>query len=661
MSGTRSKGLYWVVGTLAVALLPQLAAMPWPLALACLLPLAWRAAAEWRRWKAPKTWVRVTLTLGGLLLLLATYGSLLGRRTAVSLLALMLSLKLLETFRVRDARIVASLSLFLCATQFLFSQDIPMIFYTAATTVGSLVALALLHRREAFHPVGEAPETGPSLFAELGFTLRLLALALPAALVFFLLFPRWSSPLWGVPEEALDARSGLSNSMTPGSIQGLFMDDSPAFRADFEGSAPPRQLMYWRGPVFWDFDGREWTSSYYARGLEATSRPAAGTAPWRYRVQLEPHEQHWLFALDYPALIPDGARLTMDHQLYNRKSVTDLKSYAMASDPRFVDSPVLRSVFRRAGLELPADFNPRTREMMQQWRRETPDDRRLIDRVLAHFNQQAFHYTLNPPLLSRHTVDEFLFETRSGFCEHYASAFTIMMRMAGIPSRVVTGYQGGWFNPVGDYVLVRQSDAHAWSEVWLPGDGWTRVDPTAAVAPERIASGALDALDSRRYLFDFEWVRSARNGFDLLQRRWNDWVIAFNADRQSRLLNPFGWERIDQTALVLLMLVAAAIVSGLTLPALLRMRHGRKADPAARAWRRFRDRLRKAGVETFDGQAPMELAAAAGSRMGDGAAEAQHIAGLYTRLRYSATPPAVGEFIRAARAFRVPRASRRRT
>ena len=188
---------------------------------------------------------------------------------------------------------------------------------------------------------------------------------------------------------------------------------------------------------------------------------------------------------------------------------------------------------------------------MSDWRKEATSDSEIIQRALQHFNQQQFHYTLNPPLLSRHTVDEFLFDTQEGFCEHYASAFTVMMRMAGIPARVVTGYQGGFYNTIGSYVLVRQSDAHAWSEVWVRGSGWTRIDPTAAVAPERVEQGAVDSLDQRRYLLDFEWLRNARNTFDLFQRGWNNWVVTFGADRQSRLFSIFGWEYLGPAKLVI--------------------------------------------------------------------------------------------------------------
>ncbi len=314
-------GILWVIATLFISMFPQLTSMPPHLIPITLLPILWRLLAEFKNWKPMSMWLRVVATIFAVAALVSTYGGLMGRRAAVSMLVLMLSLKLLETFRTRDARIVASLSLFLCGTQFLFSQGIPMIVYIIACMLSSLVALMYLQRREAYENVAEVPETGRSMFSEMGFGLRLLLLALPIGLAMFMFFPRWSSPLWGVPEGALDARSGLSDSMSPGSIQNLFMDDSPAFRATFEGPMPNHSNLYWRGPVFWDFDGSSWQSSYLSRVLAADDKPDPLTAPFRYRVQMEPTEQHWLFALDYPALVPRGTSLSMDYQLRSKRPI----------------------------------------------------------------------------------------------------------------------------------------------------------------------------------------------------------------------------------------------------------------------------------------------------------------------------------------------------
>jgi len=477
-------------------------------------------------------------------------------------------------------------------------------------------------------------------------------MAVPVALALFVLFPRWGSPLWGVPESSLDAKSGLSESMSPGSIQDLFMDDSPAFRVDFQDKIPPRNEMYWRGPVFWEFDGKEWRGTYYSRNIPAKEKPANEEDAWHYTVQMEPTEQRWIFALDYPVTVPSGVTLTMDYQLYSKRSITKLKNYDMVSNPDFVDSPKLGIIHRTTALKLPAGFNPQTLRLVNRWRQETPSDVDFINRVLAHFNQQEFYYTLNPPLLSRHTVDEFMFETRRGFCEHYASSFTVIMRMAGIPARVVTGYQGGWYNNISNYLLVRQSDAHAWSEVWLPEQGWIRVDPTAAVAPDRVERGAMEALGERRYMFDYQWLRSAKNGFDLLQRGWNDWVIAFDLARQMKMFNPFGIDNLESSHLVAMMVVVIGIIALLMLPAILRLRLSTGIDPAGRQWLLFRKKLDKAGVTSSAAMTPRELRLLATGQLQGEAAEISRISGLYRDIRYAPDGPQVSELETAVKQFR---------
>jgi len=630
--------ILWVITALTISMLPQLLSMPASLVPISLLPIIWRLLAEFRNWKPMPMLLRVIATAIAVAALVVTHGGLMGRRAAVSMLVLMLSLKLLETFRTRDARIVASLSLFLCGTQFLFSQGIPMIGYIIACLLSTLIALMYLQRQEAYENIRQAPETGRSLFTELGFGIRLMLLALPVGLAVFLLFPRWGSPLWGVPEDALDARSGLSDSMTPGSIQSLFMDDSPAFRVEFEAGTPGPSERYWRGPVFWNFDGQTWKSGFFGRNVLAEVKPEPATAPLRYEIQMEPTEQRWLFALDYPALVPRGTRLTVDYQLITRRPITQLRSFVLASDPDFIDSPELKKTMRWVALELPDGFNPRTAEMMAAWRQEAGSDTEIIRRTLDYFNQQEFHYTLNPPLLSEHTVDEFLFVTQRGFCEHYASAFTIMMRMAGIPARVVTGYQGGYFNDFGSYMLVRQSDAHAWSEVWVKGSGWTRIDPTAAIAPQRVEQGSMNSLPGRRHLFDFQWLRNSRNTFDLIQRTWNNWVVAFGAESQSRLFTVFGWGIFDTAKLVIAMVAAILVLAAvifLLAPMLLKFRSSRKQDPLLQLWQGFIKKLVKAGVVYHPSMGPMELATVATGQMSNTDDGIRRIAGLYTLCRYS--------------------------
>ncbi len=339
---------------------------------------------------------------------------------------------------------------------------------------------------------------------------------MPLALCVFFFFPRLGGPMWGAPTDSM-ARTGLSDRMAPGSVQQLLIDDSPAFRVAFHGIAPPRQNLYWRGPVLSFFDGTTWSRPEYrsARGGTNDLRPSGGTIS--YQVTLEPSDQRWLLALDVPLTTPDKSVRGADMSLVRQTPVDSLTQYEVTSSTRYTLDADLGERARSRMLELPQNVNPRALALAAEWRKQSSDDNGVIRAALDLFHQKFF-YTLNAPELTpRDTVDDFLFETQRGFCEHYASAFTFLMRAAGIPARVVTGYQGGYYNDVGDYWVVRQSDAHAWSEVWLEGRGWVRVDPTAAVSPQRVDLGARAAAGASAPWYQADWLQSMRNEFDLRQ------------------------------------------------------------------------------------------------------------------------------------------------
>lgn len=652
MNGLGRKTTLWVIATLALAMAPQAVSMPLPVLIMALFPLLWRTGSELRDWKPLSPLLRHGATAVGLVALFLSYGDLSGRRAAVSLLAVMLSLKLIECYRIRDARLVVCFSLFLCATQFLFAQGILMPVYAAATVVLAVVALTQLQRAEAWAAAGAPPRVKASLLSELSFSFRLLALAIPVGLAFFILFPRLASPLWGIPESTLDSKSGLSDSMSPGSIQSLFMDDSPAFRVEFSGEVPNAEQLYWRGPVLWRFDGRTWKGGFYGTNIDARAVPQAGQRNWVYTVQLEPNERNWLFALDYPASVPPDVRLTMDFQLIRRKPVIQLIQYGITSNPDFVDTPKLSEPLQFRALDLPENSSPRTRRLVEQWRRETPEDAAFVRRVLEYFNQEPFHYSLEAPLLGNQPVDEFLFETRTGFCEHYASAFAVMMRLAGIPARIVTGYQGGWFNKLGKYVLVRQSDAHAWTEIWYPQRGWTRVDPTAAVSPLRVQQGSLGALNAPRHLLDYSWLRGLRNSVDIVQQRWNDWVIEYGANRQARLFAPLGMDHMSPAMLVGVLFLVISVFSAIIFPIVLRIRGPGQKDPVQQVWRKFLKRLEKAGFSTLPSDGAIELAAAAALKLPADSDAIFRVARLYTQTRYAPAAPPFADLKQALDDFR---------
>ena len=457
--------------------------LPWWLSIALALTLGWR---WWQRrqqaGRVPR-WLKLPLLALLTLAVIVQYGNIFGREPGSALAVGLLILKLLETETVRDARVGISFACFGLMTALLFDQGL---IATVVVALGLLPALASLRALEP----GQAPT---SLARGLLPGLTLSAAALPLALLAFLLVPRLSSPLWGAPTPG-PARTGLSDSMSPGNFTDLLTDDHPAMRVSFDGAPPPADLRYFRAYVMWNFDGRSWRylDARYAGPREPA--PLEADSSIQYQISLQPTHQRVLPTLDVPLQAPAQASLQADREVLADKPVNDQLSYSARSALHYRLQSTLDERSRRLGLRLPANFNPRTQALATQWRqRYGSDDAAIVQAALTLFHDGGFRYTLAPAPLGRDSVDDFLFDTHEGFCEHYSSAFTVLMRAAGIPSRVVTGYQGGYWNKFGDYLLVRYSDAHAWSEVWLAGRGWVRIDPTGAVRPERVSLGAAAA------------------------------------------------------------------------------------------------------------------------------------------------------------------------
>ncbi|MBX9402449.1 DUF3488 and transglutaminase-like domain-containing protein [Lysobacter sp. BMK333-48F3] len=609
---------------------------------------------SWRR-PLPST-LRLLMVLGlvGAVMVLAGFS--LGRDTGCALLAAMFALKPSETYTLRDARSLIGFALFGPFATFLLDQGPWSLALGLAAAMLALATLQRLAEYESRPDPARAAEPALPPSQRLLAIGRLIAIGLPLALAVFWLFPRLSSPLWGIPDRAL-AKPGLSDRMSPGEMVELLNDETVTLRARFRGAAPPTSQMYWRGPVLWNFDGREWTRSRWVQGLPAAPIRAAGNG-WDYELEVEPTDTRDFVALDLPRAAPAGARLTLDHNLYTRRPLSTLTRWQLHSAPPASYEPQLRETIRRMALELPEGYNPRTLALAQRWRSEAgADDAAIVRRAMAMIRGE-FAYTLATPLLGRHSVDEFLFDHKAGYCEHFSSAFVVLMRGAGIPARVVTGYAGGYYNPVGNYWLVRRSDAHAWAEVWLSGRGWIRVDPTAAVAPERIYDTLADRRPGTGGLFG--GIAAATPLFNLsdwLRRGWNDFVLGFDASRQQRMLQPFGVDRLDNQKLVLLFVLFASL-AGLWM-VWLSSRGERERDPVVRAWRALGRRYRRLGLE----RQPHEPALAWAERVGRTRPElgesllrlSQH----FSDWRYAGTEPGRrearalrNELVRALRAHR---------
>ena len=627
--------VFWLITALTLVLAPHLPRLPLWFSLLYLATALERVSHFFVKRKPIPSWIRIILTFAAMIGVVITYGGVLGRQPGIALLCVMLALKLLETYRRRDIYMLITIAYFVVVTQFLQSQSFYMVGYMLGTVVfitGTLIVVELQPSRRAA-PQGSALLT-TGLFSHLKNASWMLAQGMPLMIALFLLFPRFSSPLWGLPQDALDGKTGINDEMAPGLISELFIDDTAAFRARFDGPAPPARELYWRGPVLWNFDGLTWTRPSFAIRSPATVDLARVTDPLVYEVTLEPTQRNWLFALDVPVVVPPKGGLQLDHTIYQRRPIIDLTTYNMRSDPDYKVDENLMLVLRNAALALPPNRNPRTFALAQQWRSEGDDDRAIVQRALRMFKEQEFAYSFNPPPLGIDTVDDFLFETRNGYCEYYSSAFTALMRAAGIPARVVTGYQGGYYSEEAGYLLVRNSDAHAWSEVWLEGEGWVRFDPTAQVAPERIFTGALSAIPGRRSTLDFSWVRQARNRFDALHSFWNQWVLKFDMSRQRSLLQPVGVDNFETRQAVIMLIIVCAGLVAFIMRVLWRVQWLGGFDPVARVYARFCRKLERSGLSRKPAEGPRDFGLRAIRRFGHREDAIRLIIDRYVALRY---------------------------
>jgi transglutaminase-like putative cysteine protease len=565
--------------------------LPWWLTAVLALALGLRWWLRQRRHTRTPAWLKLPLLALLVLAILGRYGNLFGQEPGAALAVGLLVLKLLETETVRDVRVGMGFACFTLMAALLFEQSL------VATTTVALGLLPPLATLRALEPGRRVPR---ALWHELLPGLGLLGAALPLAVLAFLLLPRLSSPLWGAPN-AGEQRSGLSDCMTPSGFTQLLLDDSPALRASFDGPPPAPGQRYFRAYVMDHYDGVSWTYRDVAKQPPA-SLEAAHTI--RYRISLEPTRQRVLPTLDVPLAAPAGARLRRDRVAIADRPVDGLRDYTLDSATRYRLEPQL-GPYRARWLQLPAGFNPRTLALGRSWRaRYGRDDAAIVQAALALFHDGGFRYTLAPAPLSRDAMDDFLFDTREGFCEHYASAFTVLMRAAGIPARVVTGYQGGYWNALGQYLLVRNSDAHAWSEVWLAGRGWVRIDPTASVRPQRLSLGAGAAVAGQLPWYQSGWLQSLRNHWDIVNRWWNLGVTGFDALRQRGLLKPFGIREADTSTLALLLAAGcvACMLAGLAWV----WRRRVPEDAARAALRRLEHKLARLGVERRMGEGPRD-------------------------------------------------------
>jgi len=639
----------WLLGSLALVTAPHTERLPWWITLLVIMLFIWRAYVAVGGLALPRKWVLLLIAAGALGGIYISYGRVLGRDSGIALLVVMLALKLMEMATLRDAMVLIFIAYFLVITNFLYSQTIP-------TTVFMLFVIWMITATM----IGFQFRTRqPGYRHQLSTAGIMLLQAVPLMLVLFLLFPRVQGPLWGMPQDAYSGVTGLSDDMSPGSVSNLLTSDAVAFRVNFESATiPTAQQLYWRGPVMWDFDGYTWSASRVPYVIPRTFEPLDRAV--EYTVTVEPHGKRWLFALDLPGKLPPRSVMTGDFQVLFQGPVTNRLRYDMISYLKYRDAAELPRYELQRALRLPRAANPRTRELALDMRKRAPDERAYVNAVLGMFRNQNFSYTTTPPLLGANPVDEFLFTTLAGYCEHYASAFAVLMRAGGVPARIVTGYQGGELNTVGNYMIVRQADAHAWVEVWLTGEGWTRVDPTAAVAPSRVQSGAVAAVPQGEALplllrGDLRWLHRARLTWDLLANSWNQAVLGYTMDSQRQLMRRIGIDDATWQSMVMVMFAVTGVITLALALVTLRKLRAMRPDPAVAAYAQFCARLSRRGVSRHPSEGPIAFSKRAAAAYPELAAGIAAISDLYVQLRYGShvEPRDVAELQRAVAGFRV--------
>lgn len=596
---------------MASVVLPQVGHLPAWCSFMTFSLMLWRAEFAIRARPLPSRWWLLALLSIAVGATYYSHKTLFGRDAGVTLVMVLMALKTLELRARRDIFVVFFLSFFALLTNFFYSQSLLIAAAMLLTLLGLLTALVNAHM-----PVGKPPLLQAAKTAA-----WMALLGAPIMLVLFILFPR-IAPLWGIPSDAMSGRSGLSSSMRVGSIASLALDDSIAMRVRFEGAVPPASDLYFRGPVLSSFNGREWRALRPAALLRVgpVLNLQALTTPVKYEVTLEPNNQAWLLLLDAsarkPAVSGFEASMTPELQWQLDRPVTELLRYNAQSSLGYRYGPTQASAGLQAYLELPPGQNPRTLQFATQMRSQpdmsSADTAQWVSAVLQRLRTGGYRYTLDPGVYGEHSADEFWFDRKEGFCEHIASSFVILMRALGVPARIVTGYQGGELNPVDGFLVVRQSDAHAWAEIWMAGRGWQRVDPTGSVAPGRV--GAMERLQAPRGLIastllggmNPALLTQLRALWDAANNGWNQWVLSYTQGKQLNLLRDIGFESPSWEHLSYL-LFALVVVTSLSGAAWTLMERQRQ-DPWLRLLARVTVHLQKRGFRVASHTPPRRLA-----------------------------------------------------
>lgn len=632
--GSLNASLPWTVAALLVAYAPMAIVKPAWITLLVLSCALLRLLTEQRRMRLAPGWIRTPIGVVCFIAVLQTYGGINGVGPGGALLSVMAALKLLETRNRRDQFVLLFICLFLILASFLNEQYLWSAVYLLAAFALTLAAWSAVAREGAPKPNRwHAQQAGKALL-----------MALPILLAMWVLFPRVPGPFWAIPTETSSGNTGLSSTMSPGDLSKLSESSEVAFLARFDATPPPQALRYWRAIVMHRFDGRSWSADepdYNSANADAAVEGRSDAVS--YRVTMEPTNQRWLFALDMPGEWKGKFIYRSKFQTLERSRPIDERlKYSAASYLVYEASPRLSRRAAALYTRIPDDGNERARSMALETMARSGSPEAMAEALLTFFRDEPFYYTLSPPQLGRNSVDEFVFSTRRGFCEHYASAFTYMMRAAGVPARIVAGYQGGEQNPLGDFMTVRQSDAHAWSEIWLEGRGWVRVDPTAAVAPQRIEQNLDSALrefgERLPGTFDLAVLERLQLTWDVINARWNEWVLGFGPETQRDLFEWLGLEDPDWVDLTTMLAISLVVIMAAIAGVLWWQQRPPRRDAPSR---HFHNLQRRLGIPARLGESPLAWSQRAAALFPDDAGRIDTIVQLYLQARYAGNERAV--------------------
>lgn len=628
--------MIWLLLTIVAVMVPYVGVLPLWLYPFAVLIIGWRLMVHTGRWRFPHWSVRLVLLAGCAVVVLATLNGGSSLQVMIVLLLLAFLLKLLEMYQRRDALVVLYVAYLLAVSAFLFNQSIPIALYVLFTLVVITATLHTVYQSNQPRQFWRSLRRVALLFVQ----------AVPLMLVLFLIFPRLP-PLWSVDLSQGQARSGLSDTLSPGDVSRLTRSAEVAFRVSFEAELPAEAQRYWRGIVYDRFDGRRWLPSLAGSTASiAQGQPRAGERQaldgmYAYQIVLEATGQRWRYALDVPVDYPVSLQRQADYTLVADQPLNQRTQYRIVSATgyRITELP---AETRQRNLQLPVTGNPRTRQLAQRWRQQSASDAEYVEKILQLY-QRSFIYTLQPPRLGEDSIDQFLFDSQRGFCGHYASSSVFLLRAAGIPARIIGGYQGGELNPVDGSLTVRQYEAHAWIEAWLPEQGWLRIDPTAAVAPERIEQPAdavfagqpgflADDLVMRSGLRQVSWLKQLRWQYDALNYGWNRWVLNFQNNQHQLLADWLGG--VTVVKLIMLLLIPAGLVLLLVAWGLLRTRQPRSA-PVERALARLNQRLVRLGYARASGETVTQHAQRVAVLLPEIAEPLLEVAHCYEMIRYA--------------------------